>query len=99
MVPIGGIIVWSGTLLDIPDNYHLCDGNDGTVDLNSRFVYGAGISLAVGIQAGAQSHQNENGATHQCPGGGAIEAWSAGFSASAENLPPFYSLAYIQRMS
>lgn len=37
-VPIGGIILWSGG--DVPANYNVCDGTNGTVDLSSVPVLG-----------------------------------------------------------
>ena len=41
VVPVGGIIMWSGLLLAIPTGWHLCDGDAGTPDLQSKFVKGA----------------------------------------------------------
>jgi hypothetical protein len=40
-VPIGGIIMWSGTVASIPTSWALCDGNNGTPDLRDKFVVGA----------------------------------------------------------
>jgi len=40
-VPIGGIILWSGTIATIPDGYKLCNGNNGTPDLRNKFILGA----------------------------------------------------------
>jgi hypothetical protein len=40
-VPIGGIIMWSGTVATIPVDWHLCDGAAGTPDLRDKFVVGA----------------------------------------------------------
>jgi hypothetical protein len=44
-IPIGGIIMWSGTIATIPSNWRLCDGgiynNITTPDLRNRFVIGA----------------------------------------------------------
>lgn len=40
-VPIGGIIMWSGTIASIPSNWQLCDGTNGTPNLTNRFVVGA----------------------------------------------------------
>ena len=40
-VPIGGIIMWSGTIATIPTNWALCDGTNGTPDLRDKFVVGA----------------------------------------------------------
>lgn len=41
-LPIGSIIMWSGTISTIPTNWNLCDGSNGTPDLRNRFVVGAG---------------------------------------------------------
>lgn len=42
-VPVGGIIMWSGEIADIPGNYAFCDGtlNSPGPDLRDRFVVGA----------------------------------------------------------
>jgi hypothetical protein len=40
-VPVGGIIMWSGTVATIPTNWHLCDGDASTPDLRDKFVIGA----------------------------------------------------------
>jgi hypothetical protein len=40
-VPVGGIIMWSGTIAAIPANWQLCNGTNGTPDLRDRFVVGA----------------------------------------------------------
>ncbi len=36
----GMIIIWNGTLSNIPSGWVLCDGNNGTPDLRGRFVLG-----------------------------------------------------------
>src|SRR6266542_2722738 len=38
VVPIGGIIMWSGGT--VPSGWHLCDGSSGTPNLVSKFVMG-----------------------------------------------------------
>lgn len=35
------IVMWSGTVHDIPDGWLLCNGDKGTPDLRSRFIVGA----------------------------------------------------------
>jgi len=40
-LPVGAIIMWSGTLSSIPTDWQLCDGTNGTPDLRDRFVVGA----------------------------------------------------------
>lgn len=41
-LPYGVIVIWHGNTSSIPDGWCLCDGTNGTPDLRSRFVYGAG---------------------------------------------------------
>jgi hypothetical protein len=54
-VPIGGIILWSGSIASIPSGYAICDGTGGTPDLRDRFVVGAGSAYSVGATGGATS--------------------------------------------
>ena len=51
-LPVGGIILWSGSLASIPVGWVLCDGASGTPDLRDRFVVGAGLGYAVGGTGG-----------------------------------------------
>lgn len=53
--PSGGIILWSGSIANIPSGWFLCDGTNGTPDLRDRFVVGAGDSYAVDATGGASS--------------------------------------------
>jgi len=54
-VPTGGIIMWSGSIANIPSGFALCDGTNGTPDLTDRFVVGAGGSEAVGDTGGTDT--------------------------------------------
>lgn len=56
MVPLGGIILWQGSVATIPENYALCNGANGTPDLNGAFISGAGISQDPGETGGSDSH-------------------------------------------
>ena len=40
-IPIGGIIMWSGSITSIPEGWNLCDGTSGTPNLRNRFIVGA----------------------------------------------------------
>lgn len=51
-VPVGGIIMWSGALAAIPLGWLLCNGLNGTPNLQDRFVIGAGSAYAVGATGG-----------------------------------------------
>ena len=53
-VPQYGIIIWSGAANAIPSGWILCDGNNGTPNLQNKFVIGAGNSYSVGVQGGSK---------------------------------------------
>jgi len=61
-IPFGAIIIWHGSVASIPSGWVLCNGSNGTPDLRSRFVYGAGgdtntkASLVNGWDAAANGH-------------------------------------------
>ena len=155
LVPIGGIIMWSGSVATIPSSWRLCNGTNGTPNLQDRFLVGAGSGYAVGATGGsanatlvshshtATSSVNENGGHKHIgfedadgggidyvttefntgsPGAGgptfdnsARDAYSTkkantgitvstsistqGSSATNANLPPYYALAFIMRVS
>ena len=52
-VPVGGIIMWSGATNNIPSGWALCDGNNGTPNLQDKFIVGAGSSYAVDATGGS----------------------------------------------
>lgn len=54
-VPAGGIIMWSGSVASIPAGWLLCDGNNGTPNLQNRFIVGAGDTHTPGATGGADS--------------------------------------------
>jgi len=70
-VPAGSVILWSGSISDIPDGWTLCDGTDGAPDLTNRFVVGAGDEYDVDETGGERevkltvdelaSHSHESG--------------------------------------
>ena len=67
IIPIGGIIIWSGSTGSIPDGWGLCNGSNGTPNLQDRFVVGAGSGYAVDATGGsanavliAHSHVHNN---------------------------------------
>lgn len=51
----GMILVWSGSLNDIPFGWKLCDGNNGTPDLRDKFILGAG-KRSMGSIGGEENH-------------------------------------------
>jgi hypothetical protein len=55
--PLRGICMWSGPLADIPVNFALCDGTQGTPDMRDRFVMGVRTSTTEpGTTGGTKRH-------------------------------------------
>lgn len=57
-VPSGVVVMWSGSVLDIPWGWGLCDGKDGRPDLVDRFVLGAGGQAQSGQKGEADRHSH-----------------------------------------
>lgn len=57
--PTGGIIMWSGTVANIPSGWALCDGTNSTPNLVDRFIVGSktdsGGTHDIGDTGGANS--------------------------------------------
>ena len=52
-IPVGGIIMWSGSIATIPTGWSLCNGANGTPNLQDRFIVGAGSDYVVSATGGA----------------------------------------------
>jgi hypothetical protein len=52
-VPSGAILLWSGSIASIPAGWFLCDGTNGTPNLQDRFVVGAGSTYAPAATGGS----------------------------------------------
>ena len=57
VIPIGGIVIWSGAVNQIPSGWALCNGSDGTPDLRDRFVVGAGSGYKLSGKGGEVTHK------------------------------------------
>ncbi len=105
----GMIAPWSGAIVDIPSDWSLCDGNNGTPDLRNRFIVGAGDTYTVDDQGGATPHDHPftgDGHDHQYIGGFEIldganlnnvtnTTQITGTTDTDPGLPKYYALAYI----
>lgn len=59
-LPAGIIVMWSGTIANIPSGWALCDGANGTPDLRSSFVKSVGAAEDPGATGGAATHAHAN---------------------------------------
>lgn len=124
-VPVGAIMAWSGSATNVPTGWALCNGQNGTPDLQGRFILGASSSHAVGQKGGSETHtitinempahtHTESGVTSTTStlGGSLFSAGedliapaatknsgSTGGGAAMSIMPPYYSLAYIMKIS
>lgn len=108
----GMITLWSGAVVDIPDDWALCDGGNSTPDLRNRFVVGAGDSYAPDDEGGAVNHNHTftgDGHLHTHPLGPGLQAGNdhrvpsttdpaTGTTNSTDGRPPYYALAYIMKL-
>lgn len=63
----GMIILWSGSLIEVPDGWAICDGTNGTPNLADRFVIGAGGNLSPGNTGGSSSVVSSSAGAHTHP--------------------------------
>lgn len=128
-VPVGSIIIWSGSAADIPSGWALCDGQDGRPDLRDRFVLGGGGTHTIGDTGGEETHTltvdempehshksyiyiNSETPRHDVlkndvfydngwasPNSRPDLLYNTGGSQSHNNMPPYYVLCYIIKVS
>jgi hypothetical protein len=92
LIPAGAIIMWSGSVANIPAGWHICDGENGTPNLQDRMVIGAGSTYSVDATGGSKdaiavshTHTGNTGTngshTHTANGG-----YSGGASAAGGDI-------------
>ena len=109
----GIIVAWSGEVSNIPTGWALCDGANGTPNLGGRFILGAGeasglTTRSIGETGGEENHTlslNEMNHSHANTSGtivgdgGPLGVGAVTSTASPHNnMPPFYTLAYIIKL-
>ena len=108
----GMIILWSGLIADIPGGWALCDGTNGTPNLENVFVVGAGDTYVVNATGGGLTHTHVlpgSGHDHEIPVGSAIAGgaefaalsalgYAEGTTQTGSTMPPYRALAYIMKL-
>jgi len=106
------IILWSGWIETIPVGWLLCDGENETPNLVSRFVLGAKGMIYPGKTGGSSIHTHKftgDGHSHGMRTGGFDVASGVGWMPQTHDAeatgttdngglyPPYYALAYIMK--
>lgn len=84
---VGMTSFFQGSIDDIPDNWQLSDGTNGTIDLRNKFIMCAGSAYAVGSSGGSATHTNQliEVANHNHNG--------IGYSGDPKRVPnPYYTV-------
>lgn len=91
----GTIVMWAGTIADIPDGYVICDGNAGTPNLLAKFVEGVATAATDPGTTGSDTTHTHGALGYSCTGAGPY--YPASPSAANGNLPPYYDVAFIMK--
>ena len=82
-IPVGGIIMWSGTIATIPSGWKLCNGANGTPDLRDKFVVGAHSDLSGTAKSNVEGSYNQTGGNIEHDHGGT----TGGTTLSSNQIP------------
>lgn len=80
IVPIGVAFPYFGNPADIPSNYAICNGQNGTPDLTNRFIVGAGGLYAAGTTGGSTTTAESGQHNHPVT--------VAGHALTVDQIPP-----------
>lgn len=100
-IPLGMIMLWSGSIVDIPAGWALCNGQNGTPDLRDKFVLGAGGDKAPGENSAGSTGKirtDTEGIVSSAIGGGSgHRQFVTAVYAEADSVP-YYALAFIMKL-
>lgn len=83
-LPLGLICAWRGALGAIPDNWAICDGTGGTLDLTGRYPQGA--TSSIGTAGGSAAGHTHTGGSHTHTTSGHSHTTTVGSAATATKL-------------
>jgi len=108
----GMIIAWSGAAATIPGGWTVCNGSNGTPNLQAKFIIGASADPPQGASGGSLSHTHAGSPAvhgHDLQSGSSIAAGGdyatstgasqgGGSVTATSQMQPFFSLVYIMKL-
>ena len=88
-IPIGGIIMWSGSEKDLTDDWAICNGENGTPDLKGRFIMGSTYNEEINFDTNRSESSGLGGDSQKYETGdkGGNSLWYV----EKEEIPPLIS--------
>jgi len=99
----GCIVIWAGTIANIPAGYVICDGNGGTPNLLTRFIEGVATAATNPGTTGGATNKTTAGHFHSLAAGTGVDGATLGTSTNtvtdtiADIRPLFYDVAFIMK--
>jgi len=94
----GLIVMWHGTIANIPSGWVICDGNNSTPDLLAKFIQGVATAATnPGATGGNVSHTHSITRTEYSVSGAGVDLATADTTGSTDGRPPFYDIAFIMK--
>jgi len=60
-IPTGGILIWAGSIANIPSGFSICDGTSSLPNLRAKFIRGAAAGVNPGGTGGGDTHSHTDG--------------------------------------
>jgi hypothetical protein len=104
--PSGIIMIWTGTIANIPSGWVICDGNNATPNLLTKFVEGVASAITDPGTTGGAVSKTSTGHSHTTPGAsvtienqvpGYYNSTASATCAITDIRPPYYDVAYIMK--
>ena len=98
-IPTGMILMWHGTIANIPAGWLICDGNNGTPNLLARFVEGVATAATdPGTTGGSTAKTTQTSADTFSAVGAAVLVTKDSHTHNITDIrPKFYDIAFIMK--
>ncbi|MBA7639602.1 hypothetical protein ES703_47261 [subsurface metagenome] len=95
----GLILIWHGTIANIPDGYVICDGGGGTPNLLTMFIQGVATAATdPGATGGAVLHTHSIATVVNNNVIASENVYvQTNITGSTDGRPPFYDIAFLMK--